>query len=97
MNEYIPIHPNTLTGIADEVRRLGNIDDKVTTEQMIRISANTADEVDIQTALIQQIKAGLTEAEENMGRTNNEISTQSAIIQQIKSVLVEKGYQTAEE
>ena len=44
-----------------------------------------------QTNLIEQIKAGLTEAEENIGRTNNEISTQSDIIQQIKTALEDKA------
>lgn len=44
-----------------------------------------------QTNLIEQIKAGLTEAEENIGRTNNEIGTQSDIIQQIKTALEDKA------
>jgi hypothetical protein len=95
--EYVPIKSETLSRYADNARRLGNVETELTTEEMLSISANTADEVDNQTELIQMIKAGLAEAEENMGRTNNEISAQSALIQQIKAALVEKGYQTAEE
>ena len=53
--------------------------------------ARVAGHIQNQTDLIEQIKAGLTEAEENMGRTNNEISTQSDIIQQIKTALEDKA------
>lgn len=53
--------------------------------------AETDATVNAQTDLIQQIKTGLAEAEENIGRTNNEISTQSDIIQQIKTALEDKA------
>ena len=53
--------------------------------------AETDNTVSTQSDLIQQIKTGLAEAEENMGRTNNEISSQSDLIQQIKTALEGKA------
>lgn len=57
--EYVPIKSETLSRYADNARRLGNVETELTTEEMLSISANTADEVDNQTELIQQIKTAL--------------------------------------
>jgi hypothetical protein len=76
-----------MTTIADKTRELVGSTEKMGLDAIASNLETTVGEVDAQNSLIQQIKTGLAEAEENIGRANNEISDQSVLIQQIEAAL----------